>query len=106
MYFKTKLAVYNFTVYSLANRAVSCYVWNETDGGLTASEFATCIKHYLSSLEKHDEIIILGDGCTSQNRNAALANALQQFASFTGTVIQHKYLVRCHTHMEADNSHS
>ncbi|GFS28016.1 hypothetical protein ElyMa_005327100, partial [Elysia marginata] len=79
---------------------------NETEGGLTASEFATCIRHYLGNLEKHDEIIIYSDGCTYHNRKTVLANALQQFATSTGTTIQHKYLVRGHTHMEVDNSHS
>ncbi|GFS06551.1 hypothetical protein ElyMa_006547000 [Elysia marginata] len=79
------------------------YRWH---GGLAASEFATYIRHYLSSLEKHDEIIIFSDGCTYQNRNAVLANPLQQFASSTDNVVQHKYLVRGHSHMDVGNSHS
>lgn len=106
MYFKTKLTVHNFTVYNLASGAVSCYVWNETEGGMTANEFASCILHYLEHMDKHEQIVIFSDGCTYQNRNVILANALQHFVNSSGTCIQHKYLVCGHTHMEVDNSHS
>lgn len=106
MYFKTKLSVHNFTVYNMATGAVSCYVWNETEGGVTANEFASCIINHLRNMGHYEEITIFSDGCTYQNRNVFLSNAIQQYVNETGITVQHKYLVRGHTHMEVDNSHS
>ena len=73
MYFMTKLAVHTFTVYDLVSGAVTCYVWKETEGGRTASEFAFCIIDYLQKMDRHENVVIFSNGCTYQNRNAVLS---------------------------------
>lgn len=46
-YYKTKLIVHNFTLYDLKRKIGYCFLWNETEGGLTANEFSSIIVHFL-----------------------------------------------------------
>ncbi|CAG7827111.1 unnamed protein product, partial [Allacma fusca] len=46
IYFKSKLNVYNYTIFDIGSHDVRCYFWNETEGGLVASVFATCLIDY------------------------------------------------------------
>ncbi|GFO24067.1 hypothetical protein PoB_005057200 [Plakobranchus ocellatus] len=73
LYYRTKLCVHNFTIFDCTTRDVSCYVWHEAEGGLTANEFASCLCHYLESDLSSEEFIIFSDGCPYQNRNTTLA---------------------------------
>ncbi len=107
LYYKTKLAVHNFTVYNLKSHQSTCYWWDESEGDLVASTFTTCISDYL--ITKFDDelpIIIYSDGCTYQNRNAMLSNALLQIAVDKNKDITQKYLEKGHTQMECDSVHS
>ena len=106
LYYKTKLCVHNFTLYDLVSRNATCYVWHEGEGGLTASEFASCIIDYLRNHLEYDTFILYSDGCTYQNRNVILSNALNEFAKETGKTIIQKILVRGHTQMEVDSVHA
>lgn len=47
MYYKTKLAVHNFTIYNLRSKDTFCYLWNETEGGLTSNEFSSIISNFI-----------------------------------------------------------
>lgn len=38
--YKTKLIVHNFSVYDLKRKLRYCFLWNETECGLTAYEFS------------------------------------------------------------------
>lgn len=51
-------------------------------------------------------IIFWSDGCTGQNRNACLANALLNTSMQYNITIFQKYLFKGHTQMEADSMHS
>lgn len=46
------------------------------------------------------------DGCTYQNRNQILSNALVDLAVRTNKDIEQKFLVKGHTQMEVDNVHA
>ncbi|KAL4711620.1 hypothetical protein ACJJTC_003637 [Scirpophaga incertulas] len=52
------------------------------------------------------KVIFYSDGCTYQNRNAVLANALLTTAMNKNIVIEQKFLEVGHTQMEADSMHS
>ena len=107
LYYRTKLSVHNFTVYNVASKEALCYIWDETNGGVTANEFASCIVDYLQgAAESYERVIIYSDGCTYQNRNAILANALKYFATRSGKTIEQKILERGHTQMEVDSVHA
>jgi len=105
-YFKTKLSVHNFTIFNVASRDAMCYVWHEAQGGLTANEFTSCLMDFLSTCTQARKVIIYSDGCVYQNKNAVLSSALSAFSTETNTEIEHKYLVKGHTHMEVDSMHS
>ncbi|CAM4665805.1 unnamed protein product [Leuciscus chuanchicus] len=106
LYYKTKLAVHNFTVYNMLTHSATCYVWHEGEGSLSASEFVSCIVDYLSAHTEPDTFILWSDGCGYQNRNAVLSNALLQFSMKKNKVVIQKYLEKGHTQMECDSVHS
>ncbi|KAF2892711.1 hypothetical protein ILUMI_13464 [Ignelater luminosus] len=111
MYYKTKLAVHNMTFLNLQNKDCTCFIWNKTEGKLTADEFSTIIIYQLETVknalkESENEIILYSDGCNYQNRNSTLASALINFSVANGVVVIQKYLDRGHTQMEVDAMHS
>lgn len=108
IYYKTKLCVHNYTVYNLSNHHCVNYWWNESEGELNASIFATCLTDYLSNncLGKDIPIVIYSDGCNFQNRNVVMSNALLHFAVNNNVEVTQKYLVKGHTQMEVDSVHA
>lgn len=77
LYYKTKLKVHNYTFYDLKTNDAFCYVWNESEGGLDADEFASIITHFIVNevdRSKKDHVILYSDGCTYQNRNCVLCD--------------------------------
>lgn len=107
-YYKTKLQIHNFTIYNLESHSCVNYVWNESEGDLSASIFATCIIKHLKEncLADKKPIILFSDGCCYQNRNAILSNALLHFSIEHNVVIVQKYLEKGHTQMECDSVHA
>jgi hypothetical protein len=106
-YYKRKLQVHNFTIYRLNDNHVQLYVWNETDGGVGANEFSSCVANYICKLSdtvKH--IVLISDGCCGQNRNATLSSCLRDLSISRNIVIEQLYLEKGHTMMEADAVHS
>ncbi|KAG8334063.1 hypothetical protein J6590_108696 [Homalodisca vitripennis] len=109
LYYKMKLKVHNYTFYDLKTNDAFCYIWNENEGGLDADEFASIITHFLVNevdRSKYDHVILYSDGCTYQNRNCVLSNALLFTSSVTGLIITQKFLEKGHTQMECDSMHS
>lgn len=84
MYYKTKLCVHNYTIFNQSTADVCCYLWDETNGGLESSIFATLIIDYLNNIiEKAptiSKISLFSDGCGYQNRNIVVSNALLKFS--------------------------
>lgn len=108
IYFKTKLGCHNFTIYNITSHQATCFWFTEIDSGLTASTFVSCVIDYLERhcLLKKLPIIIYSDGCTFQNRNNVLANALLNFARLHNIEVTQKYLTKGHTQMECDSVHA
>lgn len=115
LYYKTKLCVHNFCLFDIKTKDGFCYLWNESEGGLNAEEFATIVTKFLSDTiiprllteEGNDfKIILYSDGCTYQNRNATMTNALLNLAMSKSVIIEQKFLEVGHTQMEADSMHA
>ena len=109
IYYKKKLVVHNFTLYNLKTKDGYCYLWNEVEGHVTANEFATIIYNFLdteANICAGEEVILFSDGCSYQNRNSTLANALLHLSNKKNITIIQKYLVSGHTQMECDSMHS
>lgn len=111
MYYKTKLIVHNFTIYNLKSKEGFCFLWNESEGGLTANEFSSIISFFVEEEVRKSggtirEIIFFSDGCTGQNRNSTLSNAFVNLAAQHNIAITQKYLLKGHTQMEVDSMHA
>ncbi|XP_039295862.1 uncharacterized protein LOC120354035 [Nilaparvata lugens] len=110
LYYKMKLSVHNMTFFNLETKDGYCFLWNETEGGLSSNEFGTIISSFVLSLlplpTDKEKIILYSDGCAYQNRSAIICNALLHIAITKKVVIEQKYLEVGHTQMEADSIHS
>ena len=108
--YKTKLKVHNYTIYNQVTEDVTCFLWNESEGGVSSDVFASTLYNFLlSEVNKHPNIktiIIWSDGCTYQNRNVTMANALLNLALQKDITIIQKYLEKGHSQMEVDACHS
>ncbi|XP_039286246.1 uncharacterized protein LOC120351823 [Nilaparvata lugens] len=106
-YYKTKLTCHNFTVMNVVSKHVMCYWFCEIDTDLSASTYASLLSHYIMQYCPDDKrIVIFSDGCTAQNRNSILANALLSMSWTKNIIIEQKYLERGHTQMECDSVHA
>lgn len=108
IYFKSRLQVHNFTIYNLFNHLCTNYWWDETEGDLSASSFASCVIRHLQThcLSDTLPIVLFSDGCGGQNRNYFLSNALSNFAIKNNKIIEQKWLEKGHTQMECDSAHA
>lgn len=107
LYYKTKLAVHNFTIFNLANADVDCYLWHEGEGGLTANEFSSCLYEYLTKhMSTKTRAIIYSDGCNYQNRNKTISKMMCLLSKESGKIIEQKFLEKGHTQMECDSVHA
>lgn len=108
LYYKTKLSSHNFSVYNPSSHQCTCYWFNECEGNLTANTFASCIFDYLEErcLNPKLPIVLYTDGCTAQNRNHVLSNALLLFSVKHQIEIIQNFLIKGHTQMEGDSVHA
>lgn len=109
VYYSRKLCVYNLTVYEAAppNKAY-CFCWNENNGKRGSCEIGTCLLEWFKTLPVEvKEVSLFSDTCGGQNRNQYVA-ALFLYISqtFHLEVIEHKFLEKGHSKMEADSMHS
>lgn len=108
-FYKRKLNCYNLTIFSLADKSGSCYIWDETNGQRGSSEIGSCLITLLKSLPsivKH--VILYSDCCSGQNRNQYRAAGLHHTvkASPSLEILEQKFLESGHTQMECDSMHS
>lgn len=102
-----KLKVHNYTIYNLATGDCTNYSWQESEGDLEASVFATILcKHLEMKCVEPLPITIYSDICGYQNRNSIMSNAFLQFSKFKNVTIEQKCLIKGHTQMECDGIHS
>lgn len=108
-FYKLKLWTYNYTISDAAGNVTSCIMWDESKSGRGANEMASGILKWAKTLsESVQEITIWSDNCPSQNRNMIMVMAyfwiLKNYPNIKK--IDHKFLLRGHTHMEVDGDHS
>lgn len=108
MYYKTKLASHNFTVYNIGNHDCTNYWFNESECELNATTFTSCLVNYLEEkfVSPKLPIVIYSDECTYQNQNQVMSNALLHFAINNDNQIGHKHFIKGHTQMECDSVHA
>lgn len=109
IFYKRKLANFNFTIYSVSDKKGYCYFWTEHEGKRGSNEIATCLMSFIQQLPDHvKHLSLFSDCCSGQNRNAIVACMLQQavIQSKNVEIIDLKFLEPGHTHMECDSMHA
>lgn len=109
-FYALKLWTYNYTLYDCTNKITTCVMRAESKASRGANEMASGMFQWTSDNIKshHKEITIWSDNCPAPNRNMIMIMVyiyiLQQFRSLR--VINHKYFLRGHTHLEVDSCHA
>ena len=101
LYYKRKLAVYNFTIYDNSSANGHCFLWDE--GGRGANEIASILLSYLHDLPTSIcHFTSFSDTCAGQNRNqfmaAAMLYAVQKIDHLE--TIDLKYMESGHLHAQ------
>lgn len=73
-----KLCVHNFIIFNLKSKEGYCFLWHEGEGKAAANEFSGFLYDFIMNLNTSpgEEVILYSAGCTAQNRNVTLTNAL------------------------------
>lgn len=110
-FYSLKLWTFNYTIHDATDKDTYCCLWDESIAGRGVNEMASCLVRWIESLNISPDlkkIIIWSDNCPSQNRNIGMVMCyfyiLNKFPQLEE--IEHKYLLRGHTHLEADSDHS
>nr|CAH7763082.1 unnamed protein product [Callosobruchus chinensis] len=108
-FYSLKLWTFNYTVYDASDKSASCFVWDESVSGRGGNEMASCLMRYISDLpDSIESVVIWSDNCPSQNRNQQMILCYFYLLMIKPSLkcIEHKFLLRGHTHMEADTIHA
>lgn len=109
-FYLRKLWSLNYTIHE-PNNTTWCMMWDEVRGGRGGNEMASCFFKWASNNLINSgtkEVTIWSDNCTGQNRNMIMVMLYFWLVHYIPDleVINHKFLLRGHTHMEVDSEHS
>ena len=110
-FYKRKLWTLNFTMFDSFDSSAYCMMWDESKGGRGGNELASAVWKWAScTIPNSDvkEITIWTDNCYAQNKNMCMVMCffwiLHKYPQIK--VITQKFLLKGHTHMEADTVHA
>lgn len=106
-----KLWTLNLTVYDSTNNVPYCLVWDEAKAGRGGNEIASALIKWAESViagTAVENLVIWSDNCPSQNRNIIMMLTYLWLLKICPNLktVEHKFLLRGHTHMEADHVHA
>lgn len=109
LFYKRRLATYNFTIFNVATKQGDCFMWHEGQGGRGSCEIARLLFSYFQSLpDTIKEVRCFSDRCGGQNLNkyilAMCMHAVQVINNIK--MIHLKFLTPGHSEMECDSMHS
>lgn len=110
-FYLLKLWTLNLTIFDATEKKSYCVMWDESVAGRGGHEIASCLVRWASEVLKHSNIetlIIWSDNCPSQNRNIMMLVNYLFLLNICPSLkkVVHKFLLKGHTHMEADHVHA
>ncbi|KAL4103302.1 hypothetical protein QTP88_018679 [Uroleucon formosanum] len=109
-FYKRLLSTFNLTIRDCSeNEGTECYMWHKAIGGRGSNEIASCLyQKILNLLNNVTHIITYSDTCGGQNRNINMAAMLSLVTANSSTlhIIDQKFLLPGHTHLECDVDHT
>lgn len=108
-YYKSKLNVFNFTIYDLKSNECDCFVWDESNGHRGINELGSCVLRFLKKRVAlgDKDFIFFSDNCAGQQKNKFMVALYLYAISYLNVQsITHKYLIKGHTQNEGDSVHS
>ena len=110
LFYKRKLACYNFTICEIHKMRGFCYFWHEGIARRGANEIASNLYTFLCDSDKSDvtEIALFSDGCGGQNKNSILPTMMAHFLDTAKHVssITLNFFETGHGQNEGDSMHS
>lgn len=109
-FYKRKLWTLNFTLYDCYDSSVHCMMWDETKGARGGNEVASSLLKWADNVipgSAIQDITIWTDNCYGQNKNKSIVMAFFFILKTYPQIlrINQKFLLKGHTHMEADTVH-
>lgn len=110
-FYYLKLWTFNLTIYDSTNNSSYCLLWDESEAGRGGNEIASALIKWTRSTiadSSIEHLIIWSDNCPSQNRNIIMMLCYLWLLKICPNLktVEHKFLLRGHTHMEADHVHA
>lgn len=109
-FYSLKLWTYNLTIQDATCEKSFCFMWDESVSGRGGNEVASCLTKWVEEnvSDEVKEITIWSDNCPSQNRNVLMTMCYFFILRIKPNIaaVNHKFLARGHTHLEADAVHS
>lgn len=110
IFYKRRLACYNFTVYDIGKGKGYCYLSHEGQTKRGANEIASGLHDFLITKDKEraKEINLFSDGCPGQNKNSILPGMLHHFITHSESVnaVTLNFFETNHGQNEGDAMHS
>ena len=110
LFYKRRLACFNFTIYELASHEGLCFLSNESISKRGACEVSTYLLEYLKGLDQKSTktVDLFCDGCAGQNKNSLVIAMCHKFLTESTSVeeITFHFFETAHGQNEGDSMHS
>lgn len=108
-FYSRQLSTFNLTIFDLSTKKSHHNIWHEGAANRGSNEINSCLFKYGMSLSKRvTHLTKYSDRCFGQNLNinSIVADMYLLQKSKSLEIIDSKFLVSGHTHMECDGAHS